>query len=160
MTVATKTGVRVTHSNSVSMNVRHIFQPHSEWYQSLSYVKLTKVPLTWERSVQAFSYTQILTRHVYCPCMESTQSALVFAQFTKRQLIPAFKISPVTLHAGAIETTIEVGVESFFGNTYVRDFIPKSGGLWLSSSLCRSLLDSTQRRCPIDSAECLWLAKK
>jgi len=54
--------------------------------------------------------------------------------------------------------TIEAGFESFFGNNHVRDFVPQSGGLLFSSASCRSLVDSTQRRCPVDSGECFWLA--
>ena len=73
-------------------------------------------------------------------------------------LIPEFKFSLLTLHAGAIDTTIEAGFESFFGNNHVRDFIPQSCGLRFSSASCRSLVDLTQRRCPVDSAERLWLA--
>jgi len=73
-------------------------------------------------------------------------------------LIPEFKSSLLTLHAGAIETDIEAGFESSFGNNHVRDFIPQSGELRFSSASCRSLVDSTQRRCPVDSAERLWLA--
>jgi len=66
-------------------------------------------------------------------------------------------ISLITLHAGAIETTIESGFESFLGNNYVREFIPQSGGLRFPSTSCCSPVDSTQRRCPVDSAERLWL---
>ena len=66
-------------------------------------------------------------------------------------------ISLIMLHAGAIETTLESGFESFLGNNYVREFIPQSGGLRFPSASCCSPMDSTQRRCPVDSAECLWL---
>jgi len=36
--------------------------------------------------------------------------------------------------------------------------MPQSGRLRFSSASCRSLVDSTQRRCPMDSAERLWPA--
>ena len=62
-------------------------------------------------------------------------------------------ISRITLHAGAIETTIESGFESFLGNNHVREFMPQSGGLRFPSASCRSPVDSTLRRCPVDSAE-------
>jgi len=90
--------------------------------------------------------------------MESIRSVLVCAQFSKCQLIPAFKISLVTLHAAATETTIEARVKSFFGNDHIRDFMSQSGGLRLSSASCRCPVDSTERYCPVDSAERLWLA--
>ena len=67
-------------------------------------------------------------------------------------------ISRVTSHAGAIETTIEARVESFFENSHVRDRMPQSSGLRRSRVPCRSLADSTQRRCLVDSAGRLWLA--
>jgi len=67
-------------------------------------------------------------------------------------------VSLVTIQASAIEATIDVGFESFFGNNHVRNFMPQSGGLWFSSASCRSPMDSTQRCCPVDTAERLWLA--
>jgi len=66
-------------------------------------------------------------------------------------------ISPITLHAGAIKTTIESGFESFLGKNHVKEFMPQSGGLRFPSAPCRSPADSTQRHCPVDSAERLWL---
>jgi len=66
-------------------------------------------------------------------------------------------ISLITLRAGAIETTIESGFESFLGNNHVREFIPQSGGLRFPSASRGSPVDSTQRRCLVDSAERLWL---
>ena len=89
--------------------------------------------------------------------MESIWSADVCAQFRKCQLIPAFKSSLVTLHAGPIETTIEAGVESFLGNNHVRDLMSQSTGLRLSSASCCSPVNSTERRCPVDPVERLWL---
>jgi len=149
-----------------------------------------KSPPDWGRLEYAIFPTNILTRHVYCPCVELTQSVLVLAQFWKHQLVSSLTISRSTLHASAvemtleakvelstrmekdevytavsfvtlrasaIEATIEAGFESFLGNNHVRDFMPQSGGLRFSSASCRSPVDSTQRRCPVDSAERLWL---
>ena len=47
---------------------------------------------------------------------------------------------------------------TFFGNSHARDFMPQSGGLRRSRTWCRSLVDSTECHCLVDSAERLWLA--
>ena len=126
-----------------------------------------------------------MTRHVYCRCVEIIQSVLVLAHFWNHQSMSSLTISRstlhasavemtleskvglstraekdelyttvslVTLHAGAIEATIEAGFESFFRHNHVRDFILQASGLRFSSASCRSLVDSTQRRCPVDLA--------
>jgi len=160
---ATKIGIK--QSSSVSMSVQpviYIFQPHSEWYQYLVYaasaLQSDKSIPTWERSDHEFCITNILTRHVNCPCVESIQSPLVFAQFWTHQLMSAFMNSRVTLHAGAMGTTTKTRVQLFFGESQVRDFMPQSGGLRCPRASCRSLVDSVERCWLVDSAERLWLA--
>ena len=57
-----------------------------------------------------FFLTDILTRHVYCPGLESIQSVLVFAEFCKHQMMSALMFSR-SLHADAAATTMEAKVE-------------------------------------------------
>jgi len=47
----------------------------------------------------------------YCACVQFIQSVLVFAQFWKHQLVSSLTISRSTLHASAVEMTLEAKVE-------------------------------------------------
>jgi len=70
-----------------------------------------KSPPDWGRLKYAVFPTNILTRHVYCPCVELTQSVLACAQFRKHQVMSLLTISRSTLHASAVEMTLEAKAE-------------------------------------------------
>ena len=57
----------------------------------------------WGRLEYAIFPTNILTRHVYCPCVEFIQSILVLSRFWKHQLASSLTISGSTVHASAVE---------------------------------------------------------
>ena len=70
-----------------------------------------KDPPDWGRLEYVIFSTDIVTRHVYSPCVESTQTVLVFVQFWKHQLMSSLTITRTTLHASAVVMTLEVKVE-------------------------------------------------
>jgi len=70
-----------------------------------------KNPPDWGRLEYVVFPTDIVTKHVYSPCVESTQTVLVFVQFWKHQLMSSLMMTRTTLHASAIVMTLEVKVE-------------------------------------------------